>query len=608
MDREKNGLAATRSASLAAPPTEAERAYLLVLEGGSSRLFHLPRQGAVLIGRSDDAELRLGDDSVSRRHARLTLSAGEVSISDLESYNGTRVNGEPISGARELCSGDVIAIGDVVLVLHRAAREMAPRSLLTPHAARRRIAEEIERVQSSGRTFTLAVLRFFESALDRAAVERVVQARLRLIDAASWQGERELLLVIPELGPAQVRRLCGELLGALASTDAAARIGLACYLSDGGDAETLLSAARSAAALAKPGALLAATDAATRLEMGEREILIADPAMLGLFELLKRLARSDIHVLLRGETGAGKENAAYAVHYFSARRNKPFVAVNCAAIAETLIESELFGYERGAFSGALHSKPGLLEAASGGTVFLDEVGELSAGAQSKLLRALESKRITRVGDVREREVDIRIVAATHRDLEAEIRDKRFREDLFFRLSAATVILPPLRERPREISLLAHTFLKSACSRLGRSPLSLSPSALVALSTYRFPGNVRELRNAMEYVAAAVVDPLVEAHHLPAPIAGALAAAPTKRSPDVTPEEAPPRPAIERRFRPIAEELRELERRRMEEALVASRGVRKLAAELISMPLRTFTLKLKQHGLGGAELETDKDPD
>ncbi len=599
-DASNKQLAATRSAASFSATPDAERAYLLVLEGGSSRMFHLPRHGVVLIGRTSEAELQLQDESVSRRHARILIADGEASLSDLESYNGTRVNGEAVVGARELSSGDVISIGDVHLVLHRTAREVTPKTLLPAHAARRRVAEEIERVQAAGRTFTLAALRFGNAPFERPAVERIIQARLRLIDAASWLSERELLLIVPEQGPMQVRRLAIDLIAALLSTDPEARIGLASYLIDGCNAETLLGAVRSAAAAAKPAGILAATDAATRLQMGEREILLADPAMLGLFELLKRLARSDIQVLIRGETGAGKEAAAYAVHYFSARSDKPFIAVNCAAIAESLIESELFGHERGAFSGATHSKPGLLEAASGGTVFLDEVGELSANAQSKLLRALETKRITRVGDVREREVDIRIVAATHRDLEAEIRDKRFREDLFFRLGAATVILPPLRERPREVTMLGQTFLRNACTRIGRTPQTLSPSALRALATYRWPGNVRELRNTMEYVAAAIVDPIVDLHHLPAQIASVLSppageSGASASGPGLEPQA--PKSQSERRFRPIAEELHELERRRMEEALSASNGVRKIAAELISMPLRTFTLKLKQYGLG-----------
>ncbi len=604
-DARNPSLAATRSIASSSSVKEGDRCYLLVLEGGSSRMFHLPSHGMVLIGRTSEAELQLHDDSVSRRHARITVVDGEASVSDLSSYNGTRVNGERISGSHELSSGDVVSVGDVLLVLHRTSREPKPRATLSKEAALRRIAEEIARAQESERAFSLLVVRFSDGPLERSKLELTAQGRLRLIDATSWIGERELLVILPEQEPATARRVATALLSALLLQDGPVRIGLATHLRDGSDPEALCGAARSAAASAQPATIQSAAEAVTRLSMDDREILLADPAMLGLFDLLKRLARSDIHVLIRGETGAGKENAAYAVHYFSSRREKPFVAVNCAAIAETLIESELFGHERGAFSGATHSKPGLLEAAAGGTVFLDEVGELSAGAQSKLLRALESKRITRVGDVKEREVDIRIVAATHRDLEAMARAKQFREDLFFRLGAATVILPPLRERPREVGMLAQSFLKGACERLRRSSLLLSHQALRALCAYVWPGNVRELRNAMEYVAAVVTGNTVEAHHLPPAIASVLH--PSERAEVSKPATERPLREAEpaQAFRPIAEELRELERRRMQEALRASGGVRKQAAELISMPLRTFTLKLKQYGLGGADTDGEQ---
>ena len=610
MTAPENLLTATRSAVSTSARPSAARSYLLVLEGGGSRMVHLPQDGAVLIGRVPEAELQLQDASVSRRHARITVAGGEASVSDLESFNGTRVNGEIVSGARELHTGDVVAIGDVLLVLHRGAREQAARTLLPASAVRRRVAEEIERAQEAGRSFSLIALHVETPPApgDRPVLDRAVLSRLRLADAAGWLGERELLAIVPEQTAAQVRLLAQELAAAVAAaggTGAASppgRAGIATSPGDGCDADTLIGAARSAASAAPAGSVLDAGAAATRLRMDEREILLADPAMLGVFELLKRLARSDLPVLIRGETGAGKENAAYAVHHFSARQGKPFVAVNCAALAETLLESELFGHERGAFSGATHTKPGLLETASGGTIFLDEVGELSPGAQSKLLRALETRRITRVGDVREREVDIRIVAATHRDLEDEIREKRFRQDLFFRLGAATVILPPLRERPREVLLLLREFLRSACTRLGRGPMELAPVAQQALAAYGWPGNVRELRNLADFLAAAVVEPAITLRHLPPHIAGPLAD--PQRPGGPAPAEGPAAPAAAAAedaapaaaFRPIAEEIRELEHRRMAEALTAAGGVRKVAAELITMPLRTFTMKLKQYGL------------
>ncbi|MDC0712550.1 sigma 54-interacting transcriptional regulator [Stigmatella sp. ncwal1] len=347
------------------------------------------------------------------------------------------------------------------------------------------------------------------------------------------------------------------------------------------------------------------------LVLGERVIVVADPALLRLYELIRRLAASELPVLILGETGAGKENAAFALHHWSRRTGKPFVALNCATIAEPLAESELFGHEKGAFTGAAAPKPGLLETAEGGTVFLDEVGELPLAAQAKLLRALETQRILRVGSTKEREIDIRVVAATHRNLEKEVETGRFRKDLFFRLGAASVVLPPLRDRPDEVGVLARRFLTQACAAHARPPLALSPAFLEALGRYDWPGNVRELKNTMGYVAATVAEETVEPQHLPERILAALrpparsgsapaalAAPPPPAPPPPEPRSAeePPTPVPGRRFAPLAEELRTLERERMVEALRVTGGVKVRAAELIGMPLRTFTLKCKQYGL------------
>jgi DNA-binding NtrC family response regulator len=244
--------------------------------------------------------------------------------------------------------------------------------------------------------------------------------------------------------------------------------------------------------------------------------------MIRIYDLLKRLAAADLPILILGETGVGKENAAYAVHHGSARRARPFLTLNCAAIPETLVESELFGHEKGSFSGADKAHAGILERTAGGTLFLDEVGEFSLGVQAKLLRALEQKKVMRLGDTKERAVDARIVAATNRDLEAEVAAGRFRQDLYFRLCAATVVLPPLRERASEIPMLARAFLDEVCTAQGREPMELEPAALQALARHTWPGNVRELRNAMQYVAAATPSWTVDAADLPATIGRAQA--------------------------------------------------------------------------------------
>jgi two-component system, NtrC family, response regulator AtoC len=311
---------------------------------------------------------------------------------------------------------------------------------------------------------------------------------------------------------------------------------------------------------------------------------VADPAMVQLFELLRRLAPSELPVLVTGETGAGKENTAHALHRWSPRAQGPLIPINCAALQESLAEGELFGHEKGAFTGADRAKIGLLEAASGGTVFFDEVGELSLAIQAKLLRALEGRTIMRVGATRETQIDIRIVAATNRDLDAEVKAGRFRQDLFFRLGGAHVALPPLRDRPREIALLANTFLEAGRAGAKRPPLTLSAAAMNALLGHGWPGNVRELKNEMEYLVATVDDSVVEPWHLSERFHGAIT--------DSSPIAKPAGDA----FRPIAEELRELERTRMSEALERAGGMQKKAAEAIRMPLRTFRMKSKQYRL------------
>jgi DNA-binding NtrC family response regulator len=318
--------------------------------------------------------------------------------------------------------------------------------------------------------------------------------------------------------------------------------------------------------------------------------MVLDPAMGRVFALLERLAASTLPVLVTGETGVGKENAAYAVHHWS-KRTGGFIAVNCAAIGpDSLVESELFGHDKGAFTGAVAAKPGLFESAIGGTVFLDEVGELPLSVQAKLLRALETKRIVRLGETKERPIDVRLVAATNRSLEDEVKAGRFRQDLLFRLAGATVILPPLRDRRCEIPMLARMFL--AAARGNRAEMTITPEAMQVLLTYGWPGNVRELKNTMEYVSAAALDEHVEVDDLPERLGGA---GPQTVSGTTGPSEVLPvdPPAT---FRSIADELRELERRRMAEALVASAGVKTRAAQLIDMPIRTFTLKLKQYKL------------
>ncbi|HTR53943.1 MAG TPA: sigma 54-interacting transcriptional regulator [Kofleriaceae bacterium] len=547
-----------------------------------SWVFELPQSGEVVIGRGDSAELRLRDQSVSRRHAILKITKRSVMLTDLGSHNGTFVNGSRIATERELHSGDSVAICAATLVLFTSARTTSGSRWLPYLQLRDRIEQEVERALRYERPFALLCGLLARDA-DHEHAQRALVA-LRGLDVCSWVDATQFLILAPETDPDHVPEMARRLREALGDLDV--KIGYSVCPMDGGDAELLVVGARAAAAGTSGTAVAGVTTSLRTYRIGNRNAIVADPAMARLYALVDRLARVDLPVLITGETGTGKELAATMLHERSPRRGKPLVALNCAAISETLVESELFGHERGAFSGAHATKQGLLESGDGGTVFLDEIGELSLAIQAKLLRVLEAQRLTRVGDVREREINVRLVAATNRSLQDEVDTGRFRKDLYFRLSGATLAVPPLRDRKRELPLLAELFLSEACRIASRGAVVLAPDALQALEAYRWPGNVRELKNVMEYCAATVPDHTITAAHL------AVRLGPPKPARAATADIG----VAPRVFVPIADEIRALEIRRMTQALDAADGNQTKAAELIGMPLRTFFTKMRLYNL------------
>jgi DNA-binding NtrC family response regulator len=245
-----------------------------------------------------------------------------------------------------------------------------------------------------------------------------------------------------------------------------------------------------------------------------KEIVGTSPKIQAVFEVIKKVVDYDVTILICGESGTGKELVAQAIHGNSPRRNNPFIKLNCAALPETLLESELFGYEKGAFTGAISSKPGRFEMARGGTMFLDEIGDTSLSMQSKLLRVLQEKEFERVGGKETIKVDVRIVAATNKDLKKEVEEKRFREDLFYRLNVVPIYVPPLRERIDDIPLLANHFLKELNTLFQKNFSSVSPEALACFMNYQWPGNVRELRNVLEKAVLLGDGKVITMEHLP----------------------------------------------------------------------------------------------
>ncbi len=304
-------------------------------------------------------------------------------------------------------------------------------------------------------------------------------------------------------------------------------------------------------------------------------------AMQEVLSLVRRVAPSDATVLIRGESGTGKELIAQAIHYASPRAAGPLVRVNCAALPETLLESELFGHEKGAFTGAVASRKGRVELAHGGTLFLDEIGDLPLHLQVKLLRVLQEREIERVGSSRPTPVDVRVLAATHRDLEALVRSGRFRDDLYYRINVVTISLPPLRERREDIPRLLEHFLQRFATKNGKAIRGLTREARDALLRYDYPGNVRELENLVERAVVLTRDDVIGLDDLPLSLQA----------------EAGPEPEAEARSLPAAVEG--LERRMIREALARAGGVQTRAAELLGISERVLRYKLQKYGLTGA---------
>jgi DNA-binding NtrC family response regulator len=319
----------------------------------------------------------------------------------------------------------------------------------------------------------------------------------------------------------------------------------------------------------------------------------AVPSILGETTIIKqalaavqRAASTDTTVLLEGESGTGKELFARALHTLGGRASGPFVAINCAAIPDTLLEAELFGYERGAFTGAQQRKPGKFELANRGTLFLDEIGELPPAVQAKLLRAIETRTFDRLGGTQTVQVDVRLVAATNRNLRQAVAARQFREDLYFRLSVFPVTIPPLRERKDDIPILARFFVEKACREVGKKPIAISERVLAALLAYSWPGNVRELQNAMER-AVILADGELQPRHLS--LAGSLAAA----------APADPWDQVElggTMSEAIARVVAEVEKRKIARALKEAGGDRGRAADSLQIGYKALAAKMRDYGL------------
>jgi len=414
----------------------------------------------------------------------------------------------------------------------------------------------------------------------------VVLSDLRLTEGDGFGVLRAAKDADPEL-PVIVMTAFGSIQDAVA----AMKEGALDFLAKPVDPEHLLLMVERALAQRR----LATENLILREELAQRRgapQIVGDDAKLKQVSMaLHRAAATDTTVLLEGESGTGKELFARALHALSERNDGPFIAINCAAIPETLLETELFGHEKGAFTGAAQRKSGKFELAHRGTLFLDEIGDMPLALQAKILRALEEKTFERVGGTTPLRVDVRVVAATNRNLKAAVAARQYREDLYFRLSVFPILIPPLRDRPDDIPTLARYFIDRFCRDLGKRPLALSPAAEQDLRSYGWPGNVRELQNCIERAAILTEGDTIQPRHLNLSFRGPAPAQPE--------EDGGPWSKIDLSGT-LAEATRrtvaEVERRKIEQALKDAAGNRGRAAEVLQVSYKTFTAKLKEYGL------------
>jgi hypothetical protein len=479
-------------ATLPAPSANSSRTgtrWLTVAEGEEAEALPLPDQGTIRIGRDPRCEVVLRNPLASRQHAEIVADGARVTVRDLGSANGTRLGGARVEPgpAVPVPAGTALFVGTACLVVHELPAQ--------GRGARRAFdaADAALRLEPAGAASVACVELRFAKRLSGEWVTRLVAHLLAERDLVVPDGAHGAWLLLPREDAGAARA---------AARAAARRLASWAFIFAREARLVEIGGARAwQADLERALSTAAAPDGA---------VVVRDEAMKRVFELVAKVAKGSISVLVLGETGAGKDVVASAIHARSPRAAAPLLRLDCATLSETLLESELFGHEAGSFTGAQKAKPGLLETASGGTVFLDEIGEMPLAVQAKLLHALESGEVMRLGGVVARSVDLRFVSATNRDLGDEVRSGRFRRDLYDRLSGVTVRVPPLRERRSEIEALARQFADHAAAQLGRPPFRFAPETVERLCAAPWPGNVRELRNAIERAALLAEDTVLDA--------------------------------------------------------------------------------------------------
>jgi DNA-binding NtrC family response regulator len=546
---------------------------LLVAGDGRMSRIPLPKDGTLLIGRGGEVDVSLAGNGVSRRHALLRISNSMVTLEDLGSSNGTSIRGQalPPNQPVGIAPGESLVVGEFVLVL-RARRALATtRRVLGHEYFEARVSEQCERARDSGgRPFYLLGIRVEgKSPVDPT---EVVAAELEPSDVLARLAPNEWAVLLLDENEEDAAAFAAEIDRALEAAGCRAQTGIVGFPRDGTSSNALF--AKLEAELGPESVLPAGTNVGLR-----------SPPMLALYREIDPIARGDINVLILGETGVGKDVLARRIHERSERASKPFLRINCAALPEPLLESELFGHERGAFTGAVQAKLGLLQTAQGGSVFLDEIGELPQRLQAKLLQVLETREILALGSTSPKTIDVRFLAATNRDLEAEALSGQFRSDLYYRVAGYTAVIPPLRERREDILPLAQEFARTAGEKLGAgAPIRIRDDAAVRLIDYAWPGNVRELRNIIERAVVLSEGRSIGPEHLPLDKMRSVVLV-SRRGHAQSPENLGELPVADLSAAELAE------RQRILDALSRSAGNQSKAAEILGVSRSTLLNRL-----------------
>jgi two-component system response regulator AtoC len=561
---------------------------LLIVTDAGTRTLPLPDHGEIVVGRGREADVCVDDARLSRRHVVITIGTPPT-VRDLGSLNGTKVGGRKLQAQEvfALALGDTISIGSSVLTLQSTATSARPRRVWSHGYFEARLEEECARADRSGTTFAVMRVRLVGTAVPAEELASLLGACLRPSDVVAQYAPRELEVLLVDTSGEEADVVARRVEEAFNRRGLALHLGVAVFKRHGRAPEALIAAAAPLE-----------HDAAGPGDVGTEPLRVG--ALQRLAPLIERVASSVINVLIVGETGVGKEVLARTIHERSPRARSRLLAINCAALPEALLESELFGHERGAFTGAVQARVGLLETAEGGTVFLDEAGEMPLALQAKLLRVLDQREVTRLGSTESRPIDVRFMAATNRDLASEIKRGRFRQDLYFRLNGITLAIPPLRERVEEIEPLAQSFVASAARQAQRPrPPRISPEALALLERYEWPGNVRELRNVIERAVLLCTGDAIHPEHLPGEkIVPLLAVRPTA-SPPAPPSDAPRQPPgagpdpVTQRFTKTAEPVTG-ERESIQRALDECGGNQTHAARMLGIARGTLIARMEQY--------------